>query len=70
MATKGIILGVCIATFVTSLTFTIASLFGSVKENLITGSAIGSGQLAIYSIVPLIISFIVGIFILLTITKK
>jgi hypothetical protein len=69
MATKGIILGACIATFVTSLIFIITGFFKGLKENIITGAVIGPQQLAAYSIIPLVLSFIIGLFIVLTIKK-
>tara|TARA_Y100000310_G_scaffold137432_1_gene136280 strand:- start:870 stop:1082 length:213 start_codon:yes stop_codon:yes gene_type:complete len=70
MALKGIILGITAAVFITSLIFTIAGLTNTLKENIITGAALGSSQLTSYSIIPLILSLIIGLVIVLTIIKK
>lgn len=69
MALKGIILGITAAVFITSLIFTIAGLTNTLKENIITGAALGPSQLANYSIIPLVLSFIIAVFIILTIKK-
>jgi hypothetical protein len=64
MATKGIILGTCIAIFITSLIFTITGFTNTLKENIITGAAINAPQLATYSIIPLVLSIILGLIVL------
>tara|TARA_Y100000310_G_C20365396_1_gene660927 strand:+ start:162 stop:371 length:210 start_codon:yes stop_codon:yes gene_type:complete len=69
MATKGIILGACIAVFITSLILTITGFTNTLKENIITGAVLGPSQLATYSIIPLVLSFVIGIFIILTIKE-
>jgi hypothetical protein len=61
---KPIALGISIATFVVSLIFIIAGFAKGLKPNIITGNVIGSTQLASYSIIALVVSFIVGMLII------
>lgn len=70
MAIKGIILGISTAVFLTSLIFIIAGFLGGIKENIITGAVLGSNQLAAYSIIPLVLSFVIGLFVILTMKKS
>jgi len=67
---KGISLALSAAIFITSLVFTIANFTNVLKENIITGAAINSTQLATYSIIPLVLSFVAGIWIILTLKKS
>lgn len=60
---KGIVLGICIATFIVSLLFISSGLTENLQENIITGAAIGSGELVSYSFIALFVSFIVGLFV-------
>tara|TARA_Y100000310_G_C20634754_1_gene790577 strand:- start:592 stop:798 length:207 start_codon:yes stop_codon:yes gene_type:complete len=66
---KGIALSTSIAVFVASLIIAIAGFSNILKENLITGAAIGAKQLAAYSLIPLILSFITTLLIIKTIKQ-
>jgi len=70
MALKGITLGITAAVFITSLVFTITGFTNTLKQNIITGAAVNAPQLATYSIIPLILSFIIGLLIVQSIVKR
>jgi len=61
---KGVIFGVSIATFMTSLILTFAGLTNSLKENLITGAVIGSSQFIGYSAIVMLVSSVATLLIL------
>ncbi len=62
-------LGVSIATFFVSLVFIISGFAKGLKPNIITGNVIGPSQLASYSIIVLVVSFIVGMIIVMSMRK-
>ena len=62
---KGILLGVCMSIFIVSLIFIFSSSTDILKENIITGNAIGEGTLVTWSFVSLIIGFAGGAVIVL-----
>lgn len=61
---KGFALSITIAIFLTSFIFSISSLTGNLKPNLITGAVVGTNTFASYSIVAMILSFVIGLCIL------
>ena len=66
---KPIALGISSAAFLTFTFFIVAGFTNLLKENIITGAVIGTEELAVYSILPLILSFMVGAFIVLSMKK-
>jgi hypothetical protein len=60
---KGLILGVSLSGFITSLIFFISGASGMMSENIITGAVVGSVQVAGYSVMGMFLS---GICIFLT----
>ncbi len=67
---KGIMLGICIAVFVVSLIFLSTGMTGNLHENLITGAVVGLNLITSFSLITLILSFIIMVFILLTLRKS
>ena len=67
---KGLLLATTIAVFITSLIFTITGFLNLLQKNIITGAVIGSQQLAVYSVIPLVLSFIIGVGIIATLIRK
>jgi hypothetical protein len=66
----GILLGISLATLITSTVFTIAAYSGNLKENLITGSTIGQYQFVSYSVIFMAISFFISLLLLILIIRK
>lgn len=66
----GLLLGLSLATFITASVFVVAGYSGLMTENLITGAAIGANQLASYSLIPLILSFIAVLFLISLLRRK
>ena len=66
---KGILLGIVIAIFVTSLIFVLNSTTGIIKPNIITGTTIYPTQVASYSALTLVISAIIGAVLIVWILK-
>jgi hypothetical protein len=67
---KPLTLAIALATFITSLAFTIAGYTNNLKPNIITGNVIGASQLATYSVIPLAVSAIVITGILISMKKS
>ena len=67
---KGTLLGISISVFIVSLFLAVTSLTGTLKENIITGAAVGQSAITTYSFVALFLSFIVGFFVIILIFKK
>lgn len=65
----GLLLGISVAVFGTSLLMIFTSSTGIIRENLITGATIGTSGIMSYSIAGIIISLI-AIFILVKILKN
>ena len=66
----GILLGLSIAGALTSLLIIITSTSGILKENLITGAAIGTTQLASYAAITLALALAATLFLILTLKNK
>ena len=61
----GILLGISIAISITSLIIIFTTATGLIRENLVTGAAIGTNATISYAIIALIIALIVTFFLLL-----
>ena len=66
----GIILGIALAVFLTSLGIIILGISGTLTENLITGAAIGVNNAVAYSSLTLIISLTLILLIVLILANK
>ena len=66
---KGVFLGVCISVFVISFIVIIAYFAGGLAPNPITGAVVGQEQFAIYAVVSLVISFVIGMAVILKFPK-
>ena len=67
---KGTILAISLSVFVASLVLIATSTTGILKENIITGNIIGQGTVISYSFVALALSFIIGLFVILSLRKN
>ncbi len=65
----GLILGIGIALFISSLVVALAGVSNILQENIITGAAIGVGQITSYAILGVVVSFVIAVLILLIIIK-
>ncbi|MFH1451919.1 MAG: hypothetical protein ABIF88_01955 [archaeon] len=66
----GILLGISIAIFISSLILIIISSSGIIRENMITGATIGTSSIVSYSTIALFISAILSLIILTYVLKK
>jgi hypothetical protein len=66
----GILLGISLATTLTSLLIITTSNTGILQENLATGAVIGTAQASNYAVVVLIISLTITLFLAITLKKQ
>ena len=66
----GILLGISIAVFITSLIFLITGFSSIVNDNLITGATIGADGVVSYALIFLVLSIIAIFFLVLLIRPK
>lgn len=66
---KGILLGICASVFIVSFIFLLSGTFGGLQENIITGHAIGEGTMIGFSFTGLILSFILGMLVVMWIRR-
>ncbi len=66
----GILLGISLSFFITSLIFIIMGISGVLKENLVTGAVIGTDFLISYSTIVLTISFIAILFLVFLLKRR
>jgi len=66
----GILLGVAIAVFVSSITFLFLNMSNLIRENLVTGAVIGTEGVTSYAIIGAIISFVTIFFFYLILKQR
>lgn len=66
---KGLLLSIFVSIFIISLIFTLSGISGNLHPTLTTGNIIGTSQFTTYSVITLIISFIISFFIVKWIRK-
>jgi hypothetical protein len=66
----GILLGISLSFFITSLILIFMGLSGVLRENLVTGAVVGTESLISYSSIILVVSFMVTLFFVFLIKRR